>query len=97
VDAGQLAHRFAYHPPSSPAIAGKHEDVRAACGALGEFLNDLIDQECREKAVALTHLEEVMMWANAAIARELNYRAGAGPEMGDSPDLAAARSAANAP
>lgn len=78
MDAGQLAHRFAYHPPASAAIAAKHEQVRAACGRLAELINQAIDKECREKSLAFTALEETMMWANAAIARELDYR-------GDSP------------
>jgi hypothetical protein len=46
----------------------KMEMVREACNLLGHTLN----QACpdgREKSVALTKLEEVMFWANAAIAR----------------------------
>jgi hypothetical protein len=78
MDAGQLAHRFAYHPPSDPSIAAKHEDIRTACGVLAQYLNETIDKECREKSLAITALEEAMFWANAAVARELNYR-------GDSP------------
>jgi hypothetical protein len=78
MDTGQLAHRFAYHPPSDPSIASKHEVIREACGALAQLLNEVIDKECREKSLATTSLEEVMFWANAAVARELNYR-------GDSP------------
>jgi hypothetical protein len=78
MDAGQLAHRFEHHAPTSDEIARKHADVRRACGALAEFLNETIDKECREKSLALTALEETMMWANAAIARELNYRSAPG-------------------
>ena len=80
MDSGQLAHRFAHHAPSSDEIARKHSDVRRACSALAEFLNETIDKECREKSLALTALEEVMMWTNAGIARELNYRAPAEPQ-----------------
>ncbi|MDG4832415.1 hypothetical protein O7627_24350 [Solwaraspora sp. WMMD1047] len=78
MDAGQLAHRFAHHPPSTPAIVQKHELIRDASAALAQLLNEVIDKECREKSLALTSLEEVMFWANAAVARELNYR-GASP------------------
>lgn len=44
------------------------ESIREGCKVLGI----LIDAKCsngREKSVALTHLEDVMFWANAAIAR----------------------------
>nr|DAP87477.1 MAG TPA: hypothetical protein [Caudoviricetes sp.] len=50
------------------------DDVRAdrvrfgsECKNFAEVLNWL--PECREKALAFTALEEVMMWGNAAIAR----------------------------
>lgn len=75
MDTGQLAHRFAYHPPSAPEIIAKHEQVRGGCAYLAQLLNEMIDKECREKSLAITAIEEAMFWANAAIARELNYRA----------------------
>jgi hypothetical protein len=64
--------RFAHHPPRREGVAELHSYIRARCASLAHDLNrDL--PECREKSLALTHLEEVMMWANAAVARVLNY------------------------
>lgn len=62
-----IDNRFAFHPAN--AVTGdKHAAVRYECGCLAGFLNDLLPQG-REKSLAITHLEEVMMWGNAAIAR----------------------------
>lgn len=62
-----LANRFNYHAPNdSKRLA--HQDVRMYCMQLADFLNGNLP-EGREKAVAVTKLEEVMFWANAALAR----------------------------
>jgi hypothetical protein len=63
-----LDNRFAHHPPRDDATRGAHEKVRALCRAVAEELNRLLP-EGREKSLAITHLEEVCMWSNAAIAR----------------------------
>ena len=58
---------FTYHAPK----AGQPERYTAIREKAKEFAN-LIDQECqesREKSLAFTKLEEAVMWANAAIAR----------------------------
>ena len=68
MDAAELANRFAYHPPKDPETAQAHGAVREACAYLAEFLNEVVP-EGREKALAITSLETVMMWSNAAIAR----------------------------
>jgi hypothetical protein len=65
--------RFAYHPPTSDRIGALHSYVRARHASLAHDLErDL--PACRERSLALTKLEESMMWANAAIARVLNYQ-----------------------
>lgn len=63
-----LAHRFAYHAPDD-AKRLRHEQVRAACLELARALDELCP-DGREKSLAITHVEDSMMWANAAIARE---------------------------
>lgn len=64
---GQIEKVFTYHPPKE----GQAERYVALRGKAKE-LAELVDAECpnsREKSLALTKLEEVIMWANAAIAR----------------------------
>lgn len=62
-----LNHRFTYHAPDEPTRI-KHESVRAACLQLALDL-DVALPDGREKALAITNLEQVMFWANAALAR----------------------------
>lgn len=66
-----ILNRFTYHPPQSSGIAEMHSEVRAECHDLAHWLNAYLPAG-REAALALTKLEEVMFWANAAIARHLN-------------------------
>lgn len=60
--------RFNYHAPKHEDTKQSHEEVRNRCKSLAIALN-LIVPEGREKSLAFTKLEEVMMWANAGIAR----------------------------
>jgi len=62
-----IDNRFTYHAPDAVKVE-KHEFVRRDVGTLANRLNDSLP-EGREKSLAITHLEEVMFWANAAIAR----------------------------
>lgn len=63
--------RFAYHPPKTEERAATHDNVREAFREFADQLDALLP-ECREKALALTALQESMMWTNAAVA----YRMG---------------------
>ena len=63
-----IDHRFDFHPATTEEKRAEHGSVRAACRDLAhQFDRDI--PPGREKALALTHLEDAMMWANAAIAR----------------------------
>lgn len=61
--------RFELHAASQLTRAGDHEQVREGCRLLAHGLNDLLP-DGREKALAITNLEQVMFWANAALARQ---------------------------
>ena len=63
-----LDNRFAYHPPMDEDTKTAHESVREDCRTLAENLVAIVPPG-RELSLALTSLEQVMMWANAAIAR----------------------------
>lgn len=63
----QIENNFKYHTP----IAGqpdRYTRLRAAAADLA-MLIATNTPESREQSVALTNLEEAVMWANAAIAR----------------------------
>ena len=63
----EVTRRFAFHPADTDEKRQRHETVR---DAFREFAADLdaFLPECREKALALTALQESMMWSNAAVA-----------------------------
>lgn len=67
IKAEDLLRRFAYHAPDR-ARAELHEDVRAGIYSLARWLNETLPTG-REASLVITHLEEAMFWANAAIAR----------------------------
>lgn len=69
MDTTDLKNRFAFHPATDEEKRDAHTSVRTQCYYLAEFLNDKLP-EGREKALAITHLEEVMFWGNAGLARE---------------------------
>ena len=65
--ANDIDRNFTYHPPKS----GQPERY-AAIRAKAKELAELIDAECpqsRERSIAMTDLENCVMWANASIAR----------------------------
>lgn len=63
-----IAHRFAFHAATTQEKRDEHTSVRQSSRRLADELNERLP-EGREKALAITKLEEVMFWANAAIAR----------------------------
>lgn len=63
-----IDNRFDFHPATSAEKRGEHGSVRDACKELAHFIDKNVPPG-REKACALTNLEQAMFWANAAIAR----------------------------
>lgn len=68
MDSADIANRFAYHAPTTQEKRDNHSIMRQQCHQLADFLNERLP-EGREKSLAITRLEEVMLWGNAAIAR----------------------------
>ncbi|WP_280393390.1 DUF7681 family protein [Nocardia wallacei] len=63
-----IDNRFDFHPATTAEKRGEHGSVRNACKELAHFLDRSVPPG-REKALALTNLEQAMFWANAGIAR----------------------------
>lgn len=59
--------RFTYHKPTE-ATAQKYPILREKAKEFAYLIQDLCP-DCRETSLALTKLEEVIMWANAGISR----------------------------
>lgn len=64
---GDLANRFTYHPPT-PEQPEVYQAVRDMAHLLALLVTHATPPS-REQSLALTHLEETVMWANAGIAR----------------------------
>lgn len=67
MDKSQIENNFSYHPPKS----GQQERYELLRSSAKHLAKD-IETHCpasREKALAMTNLEQAVMWANAAIAR----------------------------
>jgi hypothetical protein len=64
----ELCNRFSYHDPKGTERQEKYDTIRTACLSLAMLLGELCP-DSRERSVALTKLDEVMMWSNASIAR----------------------------
>lgn len=59
---------YTYHAPK-PGQPEKYVALRDKAKELAQLILDMVPQS-REQSVALTNLEQVVMWANAGIARE---------------------------
>jgi hypothetical protein len=67
MDQADLENRFTYHTPKDDQ-AKRYPAIRAQVHGAATLINELCP-ESREKSLAITHLEEAVFWANAAIAR----------------------------
>jgi len=63
-----LENRFSFHPADTEEKKQAHETVRNLMLRAAIDIDGMMP-EGREKALAITKLEEVMYWANAGIAR----------------------------
>lgn len=64
-----IENRFTYHRPTE-AQAAKYPRIRDKAKELAYLIDELCPNG-REKALAMTKLEECVMWANASISREV--------------------------
>ena len=62
-----LINRFTYHAPKA-GQNDKYEEIRRYALSFAKLLNDTCP-DSREKSLAITALEQAVMWANASIAR----------------------------
>jgi len=63
----QIEKAFTYHAPKAGQVP-RYEDIRATAKELAVTIDDYCPDSL-EKSLALTKLDEAVMWANAAIAR----------------------------
>ncbi len=63
----EIENRFTYHAPTDEKIL-KFGVLREKAKNLAYLIEDYVP-ESREKSIAITKLEEAVMWANAGIAR----------------------------
>ena len=62
-----ITNRFTYHAPTEEDVV-TYTTIRDRAKDYAIFLNKTLP-ESREKSLAITNLEEVVFWANAAVAR----------------------------
>lgn len=67
MDKKQIENNFTYHPPKE-GQPEKYAGLRKKVKELAFFIDEICP-DSREKSLAMTKLEESVMWANAAIAR----------------------------
>jgi hypothetical protein len=73
IDHKDLINRFTYHPPKKTKQEGldqkeRYEEIRRIGMGMANTIHSLTPSS-REQSLAITHLEDAVMWANAAIAR----------------------------
>ena len=67
MDQEALDNRFTYHAPKYDQIS-RYESIRDFARSFAQLITETTP-ESREQSLAITKLEEVVFWANAAIAR----------------------------
>lgn len=67
MDVADLVNRFTYHAPQN-GQPEMYQQLRETAHDLACLINDMCP-ESREKSLAITNLEQAVMWANASIAR----------------------------
>lgn len=72
IDPADINNRFDYHKPQTDRVVKAHETVRKELRVMADTIDSLVP-DGREKSLAITKLEEAMMWANAGIARCWDY------------------------
>lgn len=65
----ELMNRFMYHPARTLEVQDQHTRIREASALFASLVVSLTPVS-REQSLAITKIEEAMMWANAAIARD---------------------------
>lgn len=63
----QIENNFKYHAPKE-GQPQKYTDLREKAKELAYLIESLVPNS-REKSLSMTNLEQAVMWANAAIAR----------------------------
>ena len=63
----KIENNFTYHPPKGDQPE-RYEAIREGAKALAYLIENLCP-DSREKSLALTNLEQSVMWSNSAIAR----------------------------
>lgn len=66
-----LTNRFTFHPVKDEEMGKLYGEVRARAFEYAKWL-DAVAPDSRELSLAITKLEEVVFWTNAAIARQGN-------------------------
>jgi hypothetical protein len=67
MDDKEIETRFTHHPPSSQQL-DTYTRIRDQAKALALYIV-YNTPESREQSLAITYLEQVVMWANAGVAR----------------------------
>ena len=63
-----LKNRFTYHAPYGEVVRTVYGKIREHALNYAELIDESCP-DCREKSLAITKLEEVVMWTNAGLAR----------------------------